>query len=146
MACPCPYPPEILVKDAELRELGHLLTSNLSYDHGPVIFNMGGDGPVRGRVRWQTRRARRAQCATALALATLAVLVAVGTLVADGESAPTDAGTCSGARADVTATISNIGRVRFLDDGNGVVVLTLRHSDTLQEACNREVVLNLVRR
>ena len=107
MACPCPYPPEILVKDAELRELGHLLTSNLSYDHDPVILNMGGDGPVRGRVRWQTRRARRAQCATALALATLAVLVAVGTLVADGESARTDAGTCSGARADVTATISN---------------------------------------
>ena len=108
MACPCPYPPEILVKDAELRELGHLLTSNLTHDHDPVIFNMGGDGPVRGRVRWQTRRARRAQCATALALAILAVLVAVGTLVADGESAPTDAGACSGARAGEPATIYNM--------------------------------------
>ena len=103
-----PHTTRDLLKDAELGELGHLLSTNLTYDHDPVTLDMGGDGPVRGRVRWQIRRTRCAQCATALALATLAVLVAVGTLVADGESARTDAGTCSGARADVTATISNI--------------------------------------
>ena len=102
-----PHTTRDLLKDAELGELGHLLSTNLTYDHDPVTLDMGGDGPVRGRVRWQTRRARRAQCATALALAILAVLVAVGKLVADGESAPTDAGACSGARAGEPATIYN---------------------------------------
>ena len=107
MAFPCPYPPKVLLKEAELRELGHLLTTNLTYDHPHVARDMGDAGPARGRVRWQTRHARRAQCATALALAILAVLVAMGTLVADGESAPTDARACSGARAGEPATICN---------------------------------------
>ena len=84
---------------AELGELGHLL--NLIYSERDLRerHEMGGADPAMGRARWRTRRARRAQCATALALAVLAVLVAVGTLVVAGEATgATEAG--EGARED----------------------------------------------
>ena len=85
----------------------------------PVIYAMGGADPAMGRACWRTRRARRAQCATALALAILAVLVAVGTLEAGWEPATTGAGAacderaaCEGQPATIYNMLSSEGSTR----------------------------------